>query len=603
MKLLHYTDLRLQAIPPKPFALFWTLVVRRMPLRSIALVLSAAGGIGLMGLEPLLLKALFDGMKAYSASSVDAQASVKSLIWIFSAVVAVWFASAGFNRLREWIDLYTAPRARFQAQTLLFSWLLQHSSRYFKQNFAGTLTQNVKQVGASMVGLTGLLLNDAVRLVITIGMSVAILAPLSKEFFWALLLWVGVYFWLSYWFARKTAPMFKEYTRVSSRCGGVMTDIVGNIDLVRSFVKQQTELERVAVDLALECKTSEHNRKFVMFMNFVLYSGVLLFQSGFIGYALYLFLHGQLSVGDVVMVISLSSILVLNVNGLSGQLLAFYEQVGSLTAALDALLLPHEVRDAPDARPLRLQGGAITFEGLCFSHRDGSEVFKDFDFKVRAGEKLGLVGHSGAGKSTLLKLLCRQYDLTGGRILIDGQDVAQLTLASLNRAIADVPQDPGLFHRSLRDNVKYAQPDASDLELHQALRDAQCLDFIAERAEGLEAVVGERGTHLSGGERQRIAIARALLKDAPILLLDEATSALDSETEALIRSALDKLMQGRTVIAIAHRLSTLTAMDRIVFIDKGRIVEQGSHTELLALNGAYARMWERQASGFIQESD
>jgi ATP-binding cassette subfamily B protein len=301
------------------------------------------------------------------------------------------------------------------------------------------------------------------------------------------------------------------------------------------------------------------------------------------------------------MVISLAAILVTNVWSLCEQLLGFFEQVGTLGAALAVIARPHEILEAADARPLQLTAGDIRFENVRYAYQDGRILFENLNLHIRAGERVGLVGPSGAGKSTLTRLLRRHYDLSGGRILIDGQDIAQVTLASLNLAIADVPQDPALFHRSLRDNIAYPRPDASDDEVMQAARAAHCEDFMARRQEGLNVIVGERGIRLSGGERQRVALARAFVKNAPLLVLDEATSALDSETEAKIQDAIDHLCQGRTVIAIAHRLSTLSRMDRIVVMDHGQIVEEGTHAQLLARQGHYARLWACQSAGFIPD--
>jgi len=290
---------------------------------------------------------------------------------------------------------------------------------------------------------------------------------------------------------------------------------------------------------------------------------------------------------------------VANVNGLCGQLLNFFEQMGSLNSALDTILQPHEIRELRSAQGMNVHSGAIHFEQVQFSYHDGQQVLPGFDLMVAAGEKIGLVGPSGSGKSTLLKLLTRQYNLKSGRILIDGQDISMVTLASLNLAIAEIPQDSTMFHRTLRENIAYSTPQLSDDELVQVMEQSQSRHFIEQREQGLASVVGERGTHLSGGERQRIAIARAILKDAPILVMDEATSALDSHTESLITEAIEKAISGRTVIAIAHRLSTLTAMDRIVYMEDGRILEQGSHADLLALDGKYAKMWRQQSSGFV----
>ena len=393
--------------------------------------------------------------------------------------------------------------------------------------------------------------------------------------------------------------MFKRFTMAGAKATGTLVDILTNIDLVRSFATHEREHAAAAADLTVERETSQHNRKYIVFMNTILHGGMLLFQIGFIAYALALFLQHQLTLGDVALAISLAAIVVANVNGLCGQLLNFFEQVGSLSSSLETILQPHEIRESKSAAVLNAHSGAIVFEHVRFSYNDGQQVLPGFDLTVRAGEKIGLVGPSGSGKSTLLKLLTRQYNLAGGRILIDGQDISLVTTDSLNLAIAEIPQDSTMFHRSLRENITYASQQLTDEQLEQVLDQSQSRDFIAQREQGLASVVGERGTHLSGGERQRIAIARAILKDAPILVMDEATSALDSHTESLITEAIDKAIRGRTVIAIAHRLSTLTAMDRIVYMEQGRILEQGSHAELLARDGRYASMWRQQSSGFV----
>jgi ATP-binding cassette subfamily B multidrug efflux pump len=262
------------------------------------------------------------------------------------------------------------------------------------------------------------------------------------------------------------------------------------------------------------------------------------------------------------------------------------------------------VTDRQDAKPLVVDRGEVRFEAVAFHYGKGSGVIEGLDLRVRPGEKIGLVGPSGAGKSTLVNLLLRLYDLEGGRILIDGQDIAQVTQESLRAQIGMVTQDTSLLHRSIRDNLLYGHPGASDAELQDAVRKARAADFVPQLSDatgrrGFDAHVGERGVKLSGGQRQRIAIARVLLKDAPILILDEATSALDSEVEAAIQESLETLMRGKTVIAIAHRLSTIARMDRLVVLDKGRVVESGSHAELLEHGGLYARLWQHQTGGFV----
>ena len=278
------------------------------------------------------------------------------------------------------------------------------------------------------------------------------------------------------------------------------------------------------------------------------------------------------------------------------------QHMARLAEALATLLVPHELRDHPSAAPLVRKGAKVAFENVRFTYPDGRNVLDNFTLRLEAGQRVGLVGASGGGKSTLFTLLQRFYDVQRGRILIDGQNIARVTQESLRAAIAVVPQDISLFHRSILENIRYGRQNASDEEVMAAAVAARCTDFIDALPQGTATIVGDRGVKLSGGQRQRIAIARAFLKDAPILLLDEATSALDSESEEAIREALDRLMQERTVIAIAHRLSTIARMDRLVVIDRGRIVEQGTHAELLRAGGHYAELWRRQSGGFIDSA-
>jgi ATP-binding cassette subfamily B protein len=280
-------------------------------------------------------------------------------------------------------------------------------------------------------------------------------------------------------------------------------------------------------------------------------------------------------------------------------MLDFFEQIGMLTSAIEFVTQPHEIVDRPGAKPLAVTGGAIAFRNVGFFHPDGTRVFENLTFDVAEGEKVALVGPSGAGKSTIIKLLRRHFVPQDGSIEIDRQDIANVTWDSLNEAIAEVSQLPGVFHRPLRDNIRYANEGASEAAIIEAAITANSHEFIVQRPHGYDTIVGEQGIKLSGGERQRLAIARAVLKDARILVLDEATSSLDSESEHRIQEALFSLMQGRTVIAIAHRLSTITGMDRILYIRAGRIIEQGSHQALLRLNGHYARLWHRQVGGFL----
>src|SRR5882724_5391103 len=328
------------------------------------------------------------------------------------------------------------------------------------------------------------------------------------------------------------------------------------------------------------------------------------------GVTLWLWTRGQVGVGAV----AAATAMALRLNGISHwvmwEMASLFEQIGTVQDGITTLARFPTVLDRPDAQPLRVTRGDIRFEGVSFAYGAASNparpVIENLHLHIRPGEKIGLVGRSGAGKSTIVNLLLRFYDTESGRILIDGQDIAHATQDSLREQIGMVTQDTSLLHRSVRDNILYGRPDASDAEMIAAAKRAEAHEFIMNLTDpkqraGYQAHVGERGVKLSGGQRQRIAIARVMLKDAPILLLDEATSALDSEIEAAIQASLYRLMEGKTVVAIAHRLSTIAAMDRLVVLDKGRIVEEGDHRSLLAKDGLYARLWAHQSGGFLGE--
>jgi ATP-binding cassette subfamily B protein len=512
---------------------------------------------------------------------------------------AVWYLPALVVRGAEAIDIYMSPRMRALAQKYLFAYLLGHSPRYFQENFAGKLGQKIKQAGQATVSLLSIVAFDSVRIVVLLGVGGVLLA-LQNAFYAAVLFgWAAVYLVVVTWLARRCVLLSKAFSDEVSTSTGRLIDAISNADLVRAFARAAFERQFLSRFLADEMNASQSLRWFLIVMRLFMSTAMLALLMGLVVLAMSDALADAITVGAFTMIFFLGTMIARSVQELSYRMLDFFEQLGTLAEALELITQRHEIVDRESAKPLVARQGEIVFEDIFFSHADGHPVFQGLNLKIKAGEKVGLVGKSGAGKSTLVKLLRRQFEPQGGRVLIDGQDVAEVTWDSVNEAIAEVQQMPGVFHRPVRDNIRYSRPEAEEHVVVSAAKDAHAHDFITGREAGYDTIVGEQGIKLSGGERQRVAIARALVKDAKILVLDEATSSLDSESEHLIQEALFELMRGRTVIAIAHRLSTIVGMDRIVYLEDGRIVEQGSHAELIARGGPYAQLWNRQVGGFI----
>lgn len=483
--------------------------------------------------------------------------------------------------------------------------LLQQSLDFFHNDFAGRLSAKVMQT-ALAVREFWIILGDMLAYVliyfITISIVLGAIAPILIV---PLLLWLGLFICAAYYFIPRLSKVANQQADARAVMTGRVTDAYTNIQTVKLFAHAGRESQYAKASMQEFMQTVFKQMRLgvqyeisINCLSVVLYVGVL-------GTAIWLWMQGRAELG----IIAATTAMILKLNSLAEfmmwQTSALFENVGTIQDGMKTLGKPVTIQDKIDAKPLQIHQGEIQFQDLCFAYNDRN-VIDHLNLTIAAGEKIGIVGRSGAGKSTLIQLLLNFYSLNSGKIFIDGQNIQDVTQDSLRKNIALVTQDTSLLHRTVAENIKYGRPDATDEEMFHAVRKAKAEAFIPELTDlrgkrGYEAYVGERGVKLSGGQRQRIAIARVFLKDAPILILDEATSALDSEVEAAIQSSLDDLMQNKTVIAIAHRLSTIAQMDRLIVLDQGKIVEQGTHDELIAQNGIYAQLWQRQTGGFLIE--
>jgi ATP-binding cassette subfamily B protein len=585
-------------LPTAPWVFLWYFVREGFIARFAAMILIVVTAQVCQTFDPYVLKLLINRVTvAIRLAPVERDAA--TIFGLFALMVTLWFADTLLVRGYQMIDIYVSPALRKRVQTRMFGYLLGHAPRYFQENFAGKLGQKVKEAGRACVSIMEMVCFDLAKITTMLVISLALLVGQQMQLALLLIGWMLIYLIGSSLLARRCVTLSKTFSAAVSTSSGKLIDAISNADTIRSFARWR--YERVFLDgfFESERQSSIRVRRFLVVIRLFQSAGVLTMMAA-LGYvALVDLLAGRSDLGSFTLVFSLSGLIAMNVWNLSNRMLDFFDNMGNLTEAIELVTQPHEITDQPGARPLAVTGGRIDIESMSFAHPDGLTLFDRLDLTIGAGEKVALVGPSGGGKSTLVKLLRRQFEPHAGRILIDGQDIASVTWDSVNAAIAEVSQAPGVFHRPVGDNIRYGQLDAGEAELVAAAKRAHSHDFILRRPTGYGTIVGEQGIKLSGGEKQRIAIARALLKNARILILDEATSALDSESEHLIQEALWDLMKGRTVIAIAHRLSTITGMDRILYLPAGRIVEQGSHAELVARGGAYARMWRRQVGGFM----
>ncbi|WP_028781049.1 ABC transporter ATP-binding protein [Shewanella sp. 38A_GOM-205m] len=487
---------------------------------------------------------------------------------------------------------------------LAHKYLLKQSVSFYQDDFAGRIATKVMQTSLAVRETVMKLLDVLVYIMVYFTSMLVMIASADMRLMLPMLAWLAIYIGLQWYFVPKLKAVSTEQADARSTMTGRIVDSYTNIATVKLFSHTQQEAEYAQSSMKTFLDTVHRQMRLVTGINVSVQLLNYFLAFSVAAVSIWLWSDSAISVGAIAIAVSLA----LRLNGMSQWIMweisSLFENIGTVADGMSTLSKPTRILDAEDAKAILVEQGQIVFDKVSFHYGEQSGVLEGLDLQIKPGEKVGLVGRSGAGKSTLVNLLMRFHDVEKGGILIDGQDIRKVTQDSLRAQIGMVTQDTSLLHRSIRENILYGRPDATEEELEQAIIKAQASEFIASLTDpsgntGLDAQVGERGVKLSGGQRQRIAIARVLLKDAPILILDEATSALDSEVEAAIQESLYQLMEGKTVIAIAHRLSTIAAMDRLIVLDQGKVVEQGSHQELIRSKGIYAQLWAHQTGGFI----
>lgn len=546
---------------------------------------------------PYLLRLIIDTLTRYD---MDRAAAWMALKWLLVAGICLWVSiEAGF-RCRDFLRARAFPKLEADIRMAMFDHIQHHSPKYFNEHFAGSLSNKIGDMTTHVTSI----LHNLMIFIPALASSILILVFFSKVnpiFAMILAIWIATHFTVWFFFISKCVDYSNRHGEARSTLAGKIVDSFTNNFAVNLFSRFQFENQRIGSYQKIEQEKNHQAQHWVALTLLVL---SVVFLVGIItlnGFLILYWTQNKISTGEVIQVFNTTFNVVMILWVAGDQLPQFFKSVGIISQALSVMHDPQDVIDPPDTPPLIVKKGEIIFEDVSF-HYGEKRLFENKNVYIKGGEKIGLVGYSGAGKSTFVNLILRFYPIKKGRILIDGQDIAHITLDSLRNNVALIPQDPLLFHRTLEENIQYGNIQASQEEVFQAAKLAHCEEFIRKCPKGYASLVGERGTKLSGGERQRIAIARAILAASPILILDEATSSLDSVTEKFIQESLEHLMQNRTTIVIAHRLSTLAKMDRILVFDQGKVVEEGSHSDLMAQGGHYARMWQMQAGGFLPEN-
>ena len=580
------------------FRLFWKTSEPYKHRRNLAIFFAMLTLVVTIFVGPLIISQLLNIIQhnqLHDAKNLWTLIALYSVSGLWSSVIGwrlvlylVWTFETAMQR-----DLYARCFSKLTNQTLFF-----HSNK-----FGGSLVSQTNKLVGAVESFWDTIIWSILPLVVSLVGSIIVLSTLLWQYALFLLIFSIVFSIVVYYGSKPMAKLTKKEAKSSNKLNGQLADVISNVLAVKSSGAEATEQK-----FFTKTVNSWRNSSLDVMRGFLkvstVYSSInMVIKIGAIAFAVYAAQNNLVSVASVYLIITYTGSVAHELWNMNGIMRNYNRIIGNANDMVEILQTPTTLIDKSDSK-LKVTNGEISMDKITFTHDEGQgdTLFHDFSLEIKQGEKIGLVGTSGSGKTTLTKLLLRFADIDSGKITIDGQDISEVTQASLRAKIAYVPQEPLLFHRSVRENIAYGRPDATDAEIEEAAKKAGAYDFIVGLKDGFDTMVGERGIKLSGGQRQRVAIARAILKDAPILVLDEATSALDSESEALIQKSLETLMKNRTSIVIAHRLSTIAKLDRIIVLKNGKIVEDGSHDELInKKRGVYAKLWARQSGGFIEE--
>ncbi|MBS0287268.1 MAG: ABC transporter ATP-binding protein [Proteobacteria bacterium] len=585
---------------PKKLGAFIALFLKRHPKSLIVFTLYVLFEAFIAPANAYILKLIVDGV---IATSNQLDLLITTLMMPIMGFIGIQVAMNVVYSIYRYAHLQFYPKIKSDIAGTMHHYLTQHSYRYFSEHFSGSLSKKIFDLCSGAESLVQILTHSILPKAVTVLFSSALLYMVHPVFGITLIVWAILYVSCSYWMSDKSETLSYATSEAGTAMSGKLVDSIVNIMSIKLFANYKDE-ETVVFNSINNLMAKDRALQWYLLKIYSIQGlWIIVLLSLMLGGLIYGRLNQWVTVGDFALILTLSTAIVNNIYNMGEEILRFAKEAGNCRQALNIIVEPHEIQDTPQATQLVVQKGEIAFTNVEFKYQGLESLFENKSVTIAPGQKVGLVGHSGSGKSTFVNLILRLYDVNQGKILIDGVDIQSVTQDSLRKNIGMIPQDPSLFHRSLLENIKFGRLDASHEEIIAAAKSAHAHEFIVTLSQGYDSLVGERGVKLSGGQRQRIAIARAFLKNAPILILDEATSQLDSVTEQYIQESLWQLMQNKTTIVVAHRLSTLLNMDRILVFDKGKIVEDGSHQELLNKEGFYAKLWKAQVGGFLLDDE